>query len=334
MIELRGDIFEGGGQILRTALAMSARTGQAFRLTRIRAGRPRPGLQRQHLAAVSLAQQLCGAEVGHAVRDSTTLEFFPGSLKAGEFAVDIGSAGSLTLLLQAVVWAAAAAPGECTFDLKGGSDVPWSPPLDYLHQVTLPFLSDLVDIQTVKIRRGFNPKAGGRWQFRLTPRNFPGRLELTVKPGAWKVAGKVVAGQGLAAARVAERVRDSLLVRWGEEVRVDVEYAPTVDNSISCCLWAEGHRFRCGATGLGESGKPAERIGREVAERLLNRLARPEPVDEHLADQLIPLLALQGGRMLCQEITPHCLANMAVVDSFLGPSFAYAGKLIQCESPH
>ena len=326
MIELSGDMYEGGGQILRTSLAMSARSGRAFRIVRIRAGRKKPGLQPQHLAAVRLAQALCAAEVRGATPGSAELVFVPGALQSGDFHADIGTAGSITLLLQAVVWAAAAAPGPCLFNLRGGSDVAWSPPMDYLQQVTLPMLT-LADWETLSLRRGFYPKGGGQWLFRLQPRPLEGPWDLTVKPQNWELAGRVVASQGLAEARVAERIRQAVLE--GSGVDAEVCYVDSLDRGVACCLWARGGAIRLGATALGERGKPAEQVGREAAHELMTRLQRPQPIEEHLADQLIPLLALRKGRMRCQEISPHCLANMAVVEAFLDCHFRRDGDLLE-----
>lgn len=316
MIELSGDIHEGGGQILRTALALSARTGQAFHLTRIRAGRSRPGLQAQHLAAVRLAAQLCGARPRGGTLHSTELTFEPDSLREGKFQVDIGTAGSMTLLLQATFWALAAAPGACEVEVSGGSDVSWSPPLDYLEQVTLPLYRQLAPIETLERKRGFFPKGQGLWRFRTRPGGITTPLDLAAPPRWQGSGGRAVAARDLSERRVAERMAE----RAGAmlECEVAVEYAKSASAGAALTLWAEDERLRCGVGVLGEKGKSSEQVAEQAVFRLREKMDRSEPVEEYLADQLIPLLALIGGRMRCQELSPHCLANLEVVEAFLG----------------
>ncbi len=325
MLKLSGDIHEGGGQILRTALALSARTGKAFQLRRIRAGRSRPGLQAQHLAAVRLAQQLCDARLEGASKGSQELSFRPGPLYSGDFAVDIGTAGSMTLLLQASFWALAACPGISTVEVKGGSDVAWSPPLDYIEQVTLPLYRQLADIETLESRRGFFPKGGGLWRFQVSPK-LPQELDLAGPPQWAEISARVVATVDMQERRVVERIQDRL-----EVASFQGEYVRSPSSGVALVLWTESGVLRCGATGLGEKGKSAERLAEETAALLHHRMAASEAVEEHLADQLIPLLALVGGRMHCQEISPHCLANLEVVEAFLGPRIHRRGKLLTAQ---
>ncbi|MCW5870288.1 MAG: RNA 3'-phosphate cyclase [Candidatus Eremiobacteraeota bacterium] len=317
MIELRGDIHEGGGQILRTALALAARTGQAFRLTHIRAGRSRPGLQAQHLAAVRLAAQLCNARLRGDALHSTELSFEPGPLRRGSFQVDIDTAGSMTLLLQATFWALAAAPGPCEVEVRGGSDVSWSPPLDYLEEVTLPLYRELAPIETVEKKRGFFPKGQGLWRFRSQPGDLTTPLDLAAPPQWRNLGGRAVAARDLSERRVAERLAE----RAGAllEAPVEVEYARSASTGTALTLWAEDERLRCGVGVLGEKGKSSEQVAEAAVFRLREKMERTEPVEEYLADQLVPLLALVGGRMRCQELSPHCLANLEVAAAFLGP---------------
>lgn len=326
MIELSGDIHEGGGQILRTALGLAARTGQAFRLTRIRAGRSRPGLQAQHLAAVHLAAQLCDARLGGDALHSTELTFEPGRLRAGAFRVNIGTAGSMTLLLQATFWALAAAPGACEVEVRGGSDVSWSPPLDYLEAVTLPLYRELAPIETLETKRGFFPKGQGLWRFRTQPGGLTTPLDLAGPPQWRALGGRAVAARDLSERRVAERMAE----RAGAmlESSVEVEYAGSASPGAALTLWAEDERLRCAVGVLGEKGKSSEQVAEAAVMRLREKMDRSEPVEEYLADQLIPLLALIGGRMRCQELSPHCLANLEVVAAFLGPRIQRFGSLL------
>ncbi|MFN8608975.1 MAG: RNA 3'-terminal phosphate cyclase [Vulcanimicrobiota bacterium] len=326
MIELSGDIHEGGGQILRTALALSARTGRSFRLNRIRAGRSRPGLQAQHLAAVHLAAQLCGARLCGAELHSSMLTFEPGPLRPGRFSVDIGTAGSMTLLLQASFWALAAMPEACEVEVRGGSDVQWAPPMDYLEQVTLPLYGQLAGIHTLEVSRGFFPRGQGRWRFQVTPGGSLMPLDLAA-PADWgSVQGRAVASRELMERRVAERMAE----RAGAmlDASIEVEYARSASQGAVLTLWTGDERLRCGVGVLGEKGKSAEFVAEQAVHLLREKSSRPEPVEEYLGDQLIPLLALAGGKMRCQELSPHCLANLEVVSAFLGPRIFKYGSLL------
>ena len=170
MIEIEGDRYEGGGQIVRTALALSALTGSAFRAVRIRAGRPKPGLKNQHLAGIEALRRLCGARVEGAFPASTEIVFSPGKIISCEIDMDVHTAGSVTLLLQCLLLPGAMAPGPVTLCLTGGTDTRWSIPLDYLIQLILPFFRDLAEIEVLDARRGFYPRGQGRIALTFSPR--------------------------------------------------------------------------------------------------------------------------------------------------------------------
>src|SRR3989449_5293090 len=162
MIEVDGGRSEGGGQLLRTALALSALTDTPVRVARIRAGRPTPGLAAQHVTAINAVAALCEAEVTNASLGASSIEFRPEELAAGRFSFDVGTAGSITLILQALVPVAAAAPGVVRLRLIGGTDVRWSPPIDYFNRVFLPLLRRLGAHADVEVlRRGYYPRGGG-----------------------------------------------------------------------------------------------------------------------------------------------------------------------------
>src|SRR5437879_10525908 len=162
MIEVDGGRGEGGGQLLRMALALSALTDTPVRVARIRAGRPTPGLAAQHVTAINAVAGLCEAEVTGVSVGASSIEFRPGKLAAGRFSFDVGTAGSTTLVLQALLPVAAAAPGAVRVRLIGGTDVRWSPPIDYFNRVFLPLLRRLGARADVEVlRRGDYPPGGG-----------------------------------------------------------------------------------------------------------------------------------------------------------------------------
>ena len=160
-IELDGSHGEGGGAILRQALALSMATGKGFRIINIRKGRCNPGLAPQHLAGVNAAKDLCSAEVkGHAI-GSTELSFKPGEIKAGRYRINIGTAGSITLLLQSLLLPSIFSGKKISFHITGGTDVNWSQPYDYFKFVFLPQMKRYADIEANLFKRGYYPRGMG-----------------------------------------------------------------------------------------------------------------------------------------------------------------------------
>lgn len=164
LITIDGSIGEGGGQILRTALGLSMVTGQAFRIEKIRAGREKPGLLRQHLTAVNAAVAISGASVEGNVIGSRELLFLPGSTAAREYAFSIGSAGSMTLVLQTVLPALLTADAPSKLTLEGGTHNPFAPPIDFLEKAFLPLVGRMGPRVSVSLERaGFYPAGAGEW---------------------------------------------------------------------------------------------------------------------------------------------------------------------------
>ena len=162
MIDIDGSEGEGGGQMLRTAIALSALTGKPVRIRNIRANRPKPGLAAQHLCAVRGVTGICDAQVEGAEVGSTQLQFVPGEVRAGNYHLDVGTAGSITLVLQACMLASARSPDEMRFRIVGGTNVRWSPPIDFYERSFFPRLVTLgFRVQITDVRRGFYPEGGG-----------------------------------------------------------------------------------------------------------------------------------------------------------------------------
>lgn len=311
MIEIDGAYGEGGGQLLRMAVACAAIRGQPIRITRIRAGRPRPGLAAQHLAAVQGVAALCQAEVEGLSLGSQALTFRPGALKSGHFAFAIPTAGSVALVLQACLPAALCAPGPVSLRIGGGTDVRWAPPGDYLRFVLLPLLARLgASVRLEIIRRGYYPRGGGEVIAHIEPTTEWRAFECTS-------CGSIRALRGVAhvanlpptiAARMAEAA-GSHLGDWGP-VRVLAEHYggdQASGQGGAIVLWAEGEHSILGASCLAERGKRAEDVAREAASQLAAELAAGAALDSHAADQLLIYLAL-ARRESCftvREVTKH-----------------------------
>ncbi|ABU81714.1 RNA 3'-terminal phosphate cyclase [Ignicoccus hospitalis] len=327
MIEIDGSFGEGGGQILRTSVALSAVTLKPVRIFNIRAKRKNPGLRRQHMVAVKALAEMTDAEVRGLELGSTEIVFIPKTLKAGTFRFDIGTAGSVSLVLQAVTPAALFAPGEVRVQLRGGTDVPMSPPVDYLRFVFYPLLERFgAKTELVLKRRGHYPKGGGEVEFASRP------VDSLTQWGEVE-RGEVLKVRGLSHCvklpkHVAERqakAAEEVLKKSGlKNVDIDLEwYPPERDPHLGpgsgIVLWAITERSLLGADSLGARGKRAERVGEEAARKLLEDLSTGKALDRHMSDMIVPYVSLACGRTEVggAALTMHAWTHVHVVKKFL-----------------
>jgi RNA 3'-phosphate cyclase len=301
-------------------------------MSHIRANRSKPGLRPQHLAAVRLAAQLCSAELLGDEVNSGALEFRPSKLRPGRYRQEIGTAGSLVLLTQAALVPALAAGGQVVLELLGGTDVPMAPPLDFLAEVVLPYYRRLGQIELEVLSRGFHPKGGGRVRLTVQGHGNPPEALNLVGTSAWgEVEGRAVAGEQLRGPSVAERM--AAAARLLTPCNPQEEYVESASAGAVLTLWCRGSGRWTGASTLGRQGMPSERVGKETATRLRGILADPRPADEHLSDQLVPLLALVGGKMECQTISSHCSTNIDICSLFTGTRFTVEGTTVTATPP-
>lgn len=316
MIEIDGSQGEGGGQLLRMAVALSALGGREVRITNIRAGRTNPGLAAQHVAAVQAVAGLCGADVAGLDLGSREIRFRPGPLVGGRHAIDVGTAGSLTLVLQACLPVAFSAPETVRLRLMGGTDVRWSPPLDYFARVFLPLLRRMggtAEVETV--RRGYYPRGGGVVEVTVHPSATWSPLDLGEPGPLRRIRG--IAHVSNLPEDIPRRMRHAALRRLHGHEDVAVEsrvYSgeAAVGQGGALVLWAETERTVLGADSLAERGKSSERVGEEAAARLLRELETGASLDVHAADQILPYLALceEPSRFVVREASGH-LRSMA-----------------------
>lgn len=313
---------EGGGQILRTALSLSLLTGTPFTMRRIRAGRSRPGLRRQHVAAVHAARELGTAEVSGAKVGSGELSFRPGAVRPVDLTLDLGSAGSTSLVIQTVVWPLLFAEGPSSLRVRGGTHNPMAPPFDFLDRVFRPVLRRMgVDIELELRRPGFYPGGGGDVLVRVMP-SVGLRPVALLERGALRArrAEATVANLPL---HIAERelavVASKLSWERGCLEARSVE-ADGPGNVLTLELAYENTTELVST--FGERGKPAERVARQAARELRKYLKTSAPVGEHLADQLlIPYALAGGGEFRTGEPSGHCRTNLEVISRFLPVAF-------------
>jgi RNA 3'-phosphate cyclase len=328
MLEIDGSYLEGGGQIVRTSIALSALLRRPVRITDIRKGRPNPGLQLQHLTAAKALAQLCDARLQGAEKGSATLEFSPAALNGGSFVFDIGSAGSITLLLQAL--APAAHFTALRAELHGGTAVQWSPTFWYAKHVLFATLSRLGYTCDLRLQRdGWYPKGGGIVMFETKGSSAALKPIVLEKRGALLRVAGVSAASNLPA-HVAERQKASAekaLRNAGIAVSITAQTTRAACAGSALTLWAEYEHAILGASALGALGKSAETVGEEAAAALLQEMKSDAAVDAHLCDQLIPYMALAEGRsrIAASKITRHALTNIFVVEQFLPVKFRVSG---------
>jgi RNA 3'-terminal phosphate cyclase (ATP) len=325
LLTIDGSIGEGGGQILRTAISLSAILQKGVRILNIRRARPRPGLGIQHVKSLEIARDMTGARVESIYPGSTEAIFIPGPIKAGDYAIRMGTAGSITLALQSILPIAAYAPGPVTLDITGGTDVKWSPSYDYFDNVTLPALSLFgFRVESRLISRGYFPVGNGRAIVRAHPATLRG-VDLT-GPSGDRING-ISASSRLpshVAGRQAKAASEYLHSRGHEvgEIRQDVRNDASTGSGITL------FKGLIGGSALGERGKPAEKVGQEAALNMAEELKSGAAVDVHLADQLIIYMALAYGTssITARQVTGHTSASILIARQMLGSDFEVLEK--------
>jgi RNA 3'-terminal phosphate cyclase (ATP) len=318
LLTLDGSRGEGGGQILRSALSLSLVTGRPFRIHSIRAGRAKPGLKRQHLAAVLAAQRVGAARVVGAELGSGELLFEPGAIQTGVHHFAVGSAGSACLVLQTVLPALWNAGAPSTLELEGGTHNPLAPPADFLSEAFLPVLRRMgPDVRLELVRHGFFPAGGGKLRVEIRPAPLA-PLELLERgaPTEHRARAFVAHLPRHVAERELDVVRRRLAWRTDQLEVVEVEDSQGPGNVLSLQLGFE-HAAEL-VTGFGEREVRAETVANRAALAARRFLAQDAPVGEHLADRrILPFALARAGRFRTVPLTPHTTTNIEVVREFL-----------------
>lgn len=334
MLTLDGSQGEGGGQILRTALALAMCTGLPFRIESIRAGRKTPGLMRQHLTCVMAAAEVCGAQVEGAQLGSLALQFTPGKVRAGEYEFAVGTAGSATLVLQTVLPALIMADAPSRLTLKGGTHNSMAPPFHFLDRCYVPLLRRMgVDVTLELLRHGFYPAGGGAFTAHIAPATKLAPLVLMQRgERVAAYAESIIAGvPGHVARRELETVGTSM--GWSED-QLKIRGLPNDQGPGNVLMLTFEHEHVCEViTAFGEKGTTAESVAKQAVREARDYLMAGGAVGEHLADQLLLPVALAGsGQFSATAISLHTSTNAEVIRKFLPVEIEFATRTAEaCE---
>jgi RNA 3'-terminal phosphate cyclase (ATP) len=335
-VEIDGSQGEGGGEVLRTSFALAALLQKKVSITGVRAGREKPGLKPQHLTALQTLASISGAGLRGASKGSTAVSFFPSKINDTKLAVNIGTAGSISLLLQQLLPVALKA--ELNLRVIGGTNVEWSPPVEFLQHLLFPLLKGMGARFGLSVsKRGYYPRGKGIANFSSR------RARLPLKPVCLTefrepesvmlfshcsdLPEEVSTVQAASAKRVIRGKFPGIAFSEHIEFR---QPSDTIGSGVTLIAVDSGGN-RLSASALGRRGKPAGTVGKEAAERLLREISAGKAVDSHAADQLVPFMALAKGysTIQCSRLTQHSLANIAVCEQLLGVRFDVKGSLGQ-----
>lgn len=323
MVKIDGSYGEGGGQILRTSLALSLVTGKPFSISNIRAGRKKPGLMRQHLTAVNAAAEIGRAAIEGNRIGSQAFTFEPEMIQPGNFHFAVGSAGSCTLVFQTILPALLIAGGSSEITLEGGTHNPFAPPFDFLEKAFLPVIDRIgPKVDAILEKPGFYPAGGGRFKVSVNPAGL-NRINLLERGNIiHKTAQASVANLPVNIANRELKVIREML-DWGSELlnAVNVENSQGPGNILT--IEIESENITEVFTGFGEKGVSAEKVAKRAVKSVQEYLASNVPVGRYLADQLlVPMALAGGGKFRTLSPTGHTTTNAEIIKKFIDVDIA------------
>jgi RNA 3'-terminal phosphate cyclase (GTP) len=342
MIELDGSLYEGGGQMLRTAVSLSALTGKPFKIVNIRKGRKTPGLKNQHLHVLKAIQELTNAEIKGANLGSEEVEFTPKTLVQKNLNIEITTAGSITLVMQAL------SPllmfMNSKVKIKGGTDVKWSPSYDYFVNVYGKFLNKYCKFNATISRRGYFPKGQGECEFifrarinrtKHTAEEFLKQIRTSFEPLKLREKGELLHVKGVSHASQ-DQIEDQTTEKQARSPRLifnaDIrnEYSKSINKGSGITIWAIFENVIIGKDFVDDGFRTPEQIGRLVSENLDKEIKSGNSIDKHLADQVLIIMGLlPGSKIITEKTTNHMKSEIYVIEHFLQTTFMYDGYWLE-----
>jgi RNA 3'-terminal phosphate cyclase (ATP) len=325
VLEIDGSYGEGGGQLVRTAVALSVMTDQPIHVRNIRANRPIPGLRPQHFTALSCIREICGAEVEGLTINSRTIEFTPHSIKPGTYHFDVGTAGSMTLVLQACLLCGLKTTGPLIIHLQGGTDVRWAPSWDYFSYVFLPLVKKLgVHADAQLIKRGYYPVGGGEAVLSIQPSDHLVPFQAGDPQRFHEIQGIIHLANlpehiGIRMKHAA--MKTALQHNLNSSLRIDTMSSSSPGTGVT--LWSSSDCTILGSTVLGEKNVSAEMVGEQAASLLIKEIQSGATLDSFGVDQLLPYLACapKASTCLIRELSNHTKTNMWLIKQFFPVNF-------------
>jgi len=321
-LHINGSYGEGGGQILRTAVALSVLTKKPVEITNIRANRSNSGIKPQHYAAIKIMGELCNAETRGLNIGSSSLTFSPGEIIGGEYNFDIGTAGSIMLVFQACILCSIKTKTPIKIRVIGGTDVKWSPSWDYFKNVFLPLIKKMrLPLSAHLIRRGYYPKGGGEVAITIHPCKDIQPLEIDKKQEFTTVDGIINIAN--LPEHISKRIKHAAMKRLLKKnlgTSLKIEKVTSLSAGTGITIWTQTKNAILGSTVLGERGLSAEKIGEKAAIELIREIDSGATLDTHAFDQILPYMALvrdnKQSSCIVKEISSHAQTNMWLIRQF------------------
>ena len=333
MLEIDGAYGEGGGQILRNAVAFSVLTNKPIKVTNIRKNRPNPGIKAQHYIAIRSISDIFNAEAQGLEIGSIELIFKPGKIKPGVYKFDVGTAGSITLVFQAIILACTESKEQETISLCGGTDVKSSPSWDYFENIYIPLIKKMdISVFSQLLNRGYYPRGGGEATIIVNPCEKLKPLKLTNQEEFTQIQGNINISN--LADNITTRIKHTIIKNFLKNnfnVSISIDKKTSLSPGVGATLWASSKKTVLGSSVIGEKSMSSEELGQSVAINLLKEIQSGATLDVHSFDQILPfmVLAKKNGKSLCRisKLSNHASTSIWLAKKFFDVDF----KIIQSE---